>query len=66
MKIKQKRIKKIDEAVNQEALLQSERDFKDALLIVSITANLFVVCLWVALQVTSRYDTSLTSFFIHR
>lgn len=66
MKTKQKSTKKTSEAVNQEALLQSERDFKDALLIVSVAANLFVLCLWVALQVTSRYDTALTWFFIHR
>ena len=66
MKTKQKSYKKTTEATSQEAMFQTERDFKDALLIVSITANLFIVSLWVALQVTSRYDASLASFFIHR
>jgi len=66
MKTKQKNIKKNRNSLHHEAVFETERDLKDALLIVSITANLFVVCLWVALQVTSRYDSSLTSFFIHR
>jgi hypothetical protein len=66
MKAKQKITKKLTESMSQEAVLQTERDFKDALLVVSMTANLFMVSLWVALQVTSRYDTSLMSFFLHR
>jgi hypothetical protein len=41
-------------------------DVKTALLIVSVTINLFVLCLWVALQVTSYYDQALVNFFIHR
>ena len=41
-------------------------DAKTALLIVSLTINIFMVCLWVALQVTSRYDQALVEFFIHR
>lgn len=32
-------------------------DFRTAVLIVSIVANLFVFTAWVLLQVTSRYDT---------
>lgn len=64
MKTKQKATKKI--LAEQEIVLQTERDVRDALLIVSVAANLFVVCLWVALQVTSHYDASLSSFFIHR
>ncbi len=45
---------------------QTSRDLRDALLIVSLTANLFMVSLWVALQVTARYDDALIAFFIHR
>jgi hypothetical protein len=48
------------------ASIQTERDFKDALLTVSIFANLFMLCLWVALQATTQYDAALVNFFIHR
>lgn len=48
------------------AIVQTERDFKDAVLTVSVFANLFILCLWVALQATSQYDTALVSFFINR
>lgn len=48
------------------ALAQTERDFKDAMLTVSIFVNMFILCLWVALQMTSQYDTALVDFFISR
>ncbi|AHB42468.1 hypothetical protein RAAC3_TM7C00001G0622 [Candidatus Saccharibacteria bacterium RAAC3_TM7_1] len=48
------------------AWVQTERDFKDALLIVSLTINLFILCLWAALQVTTNYDDALVSFFFNR
>ena len=48
------------------AVVQTERDFKDALLTVSIFANLFLLCVWVALQATNQYDTALASFFLNR
>lgn len=54
---------KVDEP---SAIAQTERDFKDAILTVSVFANLFILCLWVALQTTSAYDTALASFFITR
>lgn len=38
------------DVTNREAILETEKDFKDALLIVSITANLFLLTLWVASQ----------------
>lgn len=66
MKRKQKTATSTKVSRSQEAMLQTERDFKDALLMVSIAANLFVVSLWVALQVTSYYDDALVSFFINR
>ena len=46
--------------------MQTERDFKDALLTVSVFANLFVLCVWVALQATSQYDIALAGFFLDR
>lgn len=48
------------------AVLQTERDFKDALLTVSIFANLFILCIWVALQATTKYDTALADYFLNR
>jgi hypothetical protein len=47
-------------------LSQSLSDFKTAALLVSVTINLFLLCLWIALQVTADYDHSLFSFFINR
>ncbi len=69
MKTKIKRIsskfskKAVDEP---SALARTERDFKDALLTVSIFTNMFMLCLWVALQATSQYDTALVDFFLSR
>ena len=54
---------KVDEP---SAIAQTERDFKDAILTVSVFANLFVLCLWVALQTTAAYDSALAKFFISR
>lgn len=48
------------------ALAQSERDFKDAVLTVSVFVNLFMLCIWIALQTTSAYDQALANFFIGR
>ena len=51
---------------NMSAIVQTERDFKDAVLTVSIFANLFLLSVWVALQVTSEYDDALAAFFMLR
>jgi hypothetical protein len=59
-------VKKNSFAVDPSALVQTERDFKDALLTVSIFANLFILCLWVALQTTAQYDSALVNFFFSR
>ena len=48
------------------AIVQTERDFKDAVLTVSVFANLFLLSVWVALQVTSSYDDALATFFMLR
>jgi hypothetical protein len=48
------------------AILQTERDLKDAIMTVSVFVNLFVLCLWVALQTTAQYDAELAQFFINR
>lgn len=54
---------KVDEP---SAIAQTERDFKDAILTVSVFANLFFLCIWVALQSTSQYDMALANFFLNR
>jgi hypothetical protein len=42
------------------------QDLKNSILIVSIVANLFILTAWIALQVTTQYDTELASFLFHR
>lgn len=47
-------------------LFQTGRDVRDAVLVVSIAVNIFMLCIWVVLQQTSIYDQALFNFFIHR
>ena len=46
--------------------LQTNRDMVTALLIVSLLINLFVLIGWIALQVTTAYDTQVASFLFTR
>lgn len=41
-------------------------DLKSSILVVSLFANLVIFTVWVAVQVTSRYDAALASFLINR
>jgi hypothetical protein len=41
-------------------------DLKNSILIVSVVANLFVLTAWIALQVTSQFDSQLASFLFTR
>jgi|GEM_PF-3009084 len=41
-------------------------DFIVATLIISLLVNLFMVCLWIALQYTTQYDSYLSNFFFGR
>lgn len=53
------------EAVNSQVVAdydQTNRDFMLAMLIVSVTVNLFVLIGWVALQVTNIYDAEVAAF----
>lgn len=45
---------------------QMTQDLKTAVLIVSVVANLFVFTTWVALQVTSQYDSQISQFLFTR
>ncbi|HMH70280.1 MAG TPA: hypothetical protein VK502_02685 [Candidatus Saccharimonadales bacterium] len=42
------------------------QDLKSSLLIVSLVANLAVLTAWIAIQVTSQYDSQLVSFLFSR
>jgi hypothetical protein len=42
------------------------QDLKSAVLIVSVVANLFIFTAWVALQVTTQYDTQIATFLFNR
>jgi len=42
------------------------QDLKHSILIVSVVANLFVFTTWIALQVTTQYDTQLANFLFNR
>jgi hypothetical protein len=56
----------IDDVMSPVAMLATEHDLKDALLMASLSINLFVLSLWVAMQVTTAYDAALMGFFFGR
>lgn len=69
MKTKIKRISSkftAKQMADPSAIIQTERDFKDAIMTVSVFVNLFFLCLWVALQTTAQYDAVLADFFVNR
>jgi len=50
------------EAENAVVLSHMGQDLKNSVLIVSLVANLIVLTAWIALQVTTQYDSQLASF----
>ncbi|MNY68365.1 hypothetical protein D3C86_2061150 [compost metagenome] len=48
------------------AIEQTNKDFKNSLLIVSISINVFIFTAWLALQVTAAYDTQVASVLLAR
>lgn len=50
------------ETVEATAMLASKHDMRDALLMASLGANVFVLTLWVAMQVTTAYDGVVLGF----
>ncbi|HEV7952013.1 MAG TPA: hypothetical protein VGO98_01420 [Candidatus Saccharimonadales bacterium] len=48
------------------AEMNVNEDLKHSILIVSIIANLFVLTTWIALQVTTQYDTQIANFLFTR
>jgi hypothetical protein len=66
MKHKTNTTEEIKEAVAVAAVDPTLRDAMTALLIVSLTINMFFLIGWVALQVTSVYDSEVASFLFTR
>lgn len=48
------------------AVEQTNKDFKNSLLIVSIGINVFIFTAWLALQVTGVYDSQVASVLLSR
>lgn len=55
------------ESQNDQLLIVTpvSHDLKNAVLIVSIVANLVVFTTWLAIQVTSQYDTALAALLFN-
>jgi hypothetical protein len=47
-------------------VLGISQDLKNSILIVSVIANLYVLTAWIALQVTTQYDSQLANFLFNR
>lgn len=54
------------DSVGTAILDQTNEDAKNALLIVSLTINAFVLIGWIALQVTNAYDYQVAAFLFTR
>jgi hypothetical protein len=54
--------------VNEQVMPSSQmtQDLKNAVLVVSVVANLFIFTAWIALQVTSQYNAQIASFLFIR
>lgn len=51
----------------QEAVIaQTNQDFRNAVLVVSIVVNVFILAAWIALQVTSAFDAEVAQFLFTR
>ena len=48
------------------AVDQTTQDFKNALLIVSLVVNAFILIAWITLQVTAVYDAQVAAFLFAR
>lgn len=50
----------------EAAVAQTNQDFRNAVLVVSIAVNLFILTAWVALQVTTAFDAEVAHFLFAR
>lgn len=55
-----------NQEINVAATLQTSQDLRNAVLIVSVVMNLFIFIAWLAMQVTTRYDTQIAGFLFNR
>jgi hypothetical protein len=59
----------VDQAEATETVMSVSnmtQDLKSAVLVVSVVANLFIFTAWVAMQVTSQFDTQIASLLFTR
>ena len=56
----------VAEPNNFDIMTATNRDVMTALLVVSLTINLFILIGWITLQVTSVYDSQVASFLFTR
>jgi len=56
------------EKAEAQVMTQSHmsQDLRNAVLIVSVIANLFILTGWIALQVTTQYDTQIANLLFNR
>jgi hypothetical protein len=52
--------------VESAIVAHMSHDLRNAVLIVSVVLNLFIFTAWIALQVTTQYDTQIASFLFSR
>jgi hypothetical protein len=65
--MKKPTVSKSKRSVKQKvSVFETSKDLKNAVLIVSLLGNLFVLCLWIVLNTTNYYDSALYNFFINR
>jgi len=48
------------------SVFETSKDLKNAVLIISLLGNFFILSLWIVLNTTSYYDSVLFNFFINR
>lgn len=59
----------IEQLSPAEAVIANQyvsQDLKNSILIVSIVVNLFILTTWIALQVTTQFDSQLANFLFNR
>lgn len=68
-KAKQTKVQKLTEETEVTAVAiqkQTDADFKNSLLIVSLAVNVTLLIAWVALKVTSSFDYQVASLLFYR
>lgn len=66
MKKSQTKTEIIETEVIEAAVTRTHQDIVLSILIVSLVANLFVLTAWIALKVTTAYDSEVATFLFSR